>query len=235
VGKRALDFVASIAGMILLSPLLMAVAVSIYLYDRHSPFYVAPRIGRGGRAFRMVKFRSMIIGADKTGVTSTSAIDRRVTPVGAFVRRYKLDEFVQLWNVLKGDMSFVGPRPNVEAGIRLYTSEERRLLTVRPGITDFASIVFSDEGEILRPYADADTAYDRLVRPWKSRLGLFYVDERSLLVDLILIWITAISVISRRQALRMVEMELRRLGAPEDLIQVAGRTGKLLPVDPPGF
>ena len=133
----------------------------IWWQDKHSPFYIAPRTGRNERPFRMVKLRSMVINADKSGVDSTAANDRRITGVGQFVRRYKLDELTQLWNVLKGDMSLVGPRPNVERETRMYTPVEKRLLSVRPGITDYASIVFADEGDILKEYADPDIAYTR--------------------------------------------------------------------------
>lgn len=231
--KRTLDFVVSATGLLLLSPLLLTIALLIYLYDFHSPLYIAPRVGKDGRTFRMVKFRSMVVNADRTGVTSTSATDRRITPVGHFVRRAKLDEVVQLWNVLTGDMSLVGPRPNVRSGTDVYTAAERRLLTVRPGITDFASIVFADEGDILRGHSDADAAYDRLIRPWKSRLGLFYIDRRTLGVDIELLAATATAMVSRHAALRAVSKRLAKLDAPPDLVRVALRIDELTPGLPP--
>jgi len=231
--KRLFDFVVSLSGLLLLSPLLLATSLAIYLYDFHSPFYIAPRVGRGGRSFRMVKFRSMVVNADRTGVTSTASTDSRITPIGRFVRRCKLDEVVQLWNVLKGDMSLVGPRPNVRSGTDLYTPAEQRLLTVRPGITDFASIVFADEGEILTGHADADAAYDRLIRPWKSRLGLFYIDHRSLPLDCALIVTTLLAAASRPVALRHVASQLARRGASADLVRVARRETALQPALPP--
>ena len=153
--------------------ILLSVMLIVWLQDSHSPFYISPRVGQGGRMFRMVKLRSMAANADESEVDSTSANDSRITPVGHFIRRYKLDELTQLWNVLIGNMSLVGPRPNVERETRLYTAEERRLLTVRPGITDYASIVFSDEGAILKDEPDPDLSYNQLIRPWKSRLSLF--------------------------------------------------------------
>ena len=122
--KRALDMLASGVGLLLLSPLLAVLAVAIYLQDYHSPFYVATRVGKGERPFRMVKFRSMIVRADSSGVDSTAGDDPRITRLGAFIRRFKLDEIPQLWNVLSGSMSFVGPRPNVERETRLYTADE---------------------------------------------------------------------------------------------------------------
>ncbi|RMF12117.1 MAG: sugar transferase [Candidatus Dadabacteria bacterium] len=232
--KRLLDIAVSSVGLIAASPVLVPTMIAIWLQDFHSPFYVAPRVGRGERPFRMYKFRSMVVNADSTGVDSTSARDPRITRVGHFVRRYKLDELPQLYNVLKGDMSLVGPRPNVERETRLYTDEEKRLLSVRPGITDFASIVFSDEGDILSEHDDPDLAYNQLIRPWKSRLGLFYVDHASLAVDLRLILLTAVAILSRERALDGVVALLERLGADEELIRVARRTEPLVPTPPPG-
>lgn len=231
--KRLLDIVVSLTGLIVLSPLLLLVCAAIYFYDFHSPFYIAWRIGKGGRPFKMVKFRSMVVNADKTGVTSTSATDRRITPVGQLVRRYKLDEVVQLWNVLLADMSLVGPRPNVESGTKVYTSEEQKLLVVKPGITDFASIVFADEGEILRDHPDADLGYDQLIRPWKSRLGLFYIRHMNVLLDIKLTLLTLVAIVSRPMALRAVSNLLTDLGAPSVLVQISLRQDQLVPHDPP--
>ncbi|AMN46438.1 sugar transferase [Steroidobacter denitrificans] len=231
--KRALDIVLSLCGLLILSPVLLIISLLIFFYDFHSPFYVAPRVGKDGKLFRMIKFRSMVVDADSTGVTSTSTSDSRITPVGHFVRRCKLDEIVQLWNVLLGHMSLVGPRPNVKSGTDVYTAAERHLLSVRPGITDFASIVFADEGDILRGHADADGAYDRLIRPWKSRLGLFYIDHCSLFLDCKLIVTTILAVVSRRSALRIVASELSRRHAPDDLIRISLRNEALIPCVPP--
>lgn len=232
--KRVLDILLSTTGLLCLSPLLLPVIFLIWVQDWHSPFYVAPRTGLGERPFRMVKLRSMLINADKSGVDSTAANDRRITPVGAFVRRYKLDEIMQLWNVLKGDMSLVGPRPNVERETRMYTPVEKRLLAVRPGITDFASIVFADEGEILQGRSDPDLAYNQLIRPWKSRLGIFYVERMDIGLDLRLIWLTVKSMISRQAALRDVAQLLESEGAGVDMIQIALREEQLVPLPPPG-
>src|SRR5438552_15194914 len=165
--KRALDVLVSGSALILLSPLLLIVAVAVWLQDFRSPFYIAPRVARGGGTFKMVKFRSMTVGADRTGVDSTSANDARITAVGRFLRAYKLDELMQLWNVFIGDMSVVGPRPQVRREVDIYTDAERELLTVQPGITDIASIVFSDEGDILKDAAEPDLMYNQLIRPWK--------------------------------------------------------------------
>jgi lipopolysaccharide/colanic/teichoic acid biosynthesis glycosyltransferase len=232
--KRIFDLLASAAGLILASPVLLPVMFLVWRQDKHSPFYVAPRVGRGGGEFKMVKLRSMVINADKSGVDSTSANDRRITPVGHFIRRYKLDELTQLWNVLTGDMSLVGPRPNVKRETDLYTAAERQLLDVKPGITDFASIVFSDEGDILKDQADPDIAYNQLIRPGKGHLGLFYIAHRSLWVDIQLCFLTALAIVSKSRALDGVGRLLAQLGAPPDLIELASRRAPLKPAPPPG-
>jgi lipopolysaccharide/colanic/teichoic acid biosynthesis glycosyltransferase len=206
----------------------------VWKQDRHSPFYVALRVGKGERLFKIVKLRSMIINADKSGVDSTGSNDSRITPVGHFIRRYKLDEFTQLWNVLKGDMSLVGPRPNVKRETDLYTLEEKKLLSVKPGITDFASIVFSDEGDILKDQADPDIAYNQLIRPGKGRLGLFYISNASLWLDVQLCWLTVVGIFSRPRALVGVQSLLRSLSAPNELVDIASREKALVPSPPPG-
>jgi lipopolysaccharide/colanic/teichoic acid biosynthesis glycosyltransferase len=232
--KRLVDIIVSAIGLAVLSPVLIAAMYLIWKQDRHSPFYISPRVGKGEQLFRMVKLRSMIIGADKSGVDSTSATDSRITPIGRFVRRFKLDEITQLWNVLKGDMSLIGPRPNVKRETDLYTSVEKKLLSVKPGITDFASIVFSDENDILKDSKDPDIDYNQLIRPWKSRLGLFYIDHQSLLLDFALILLTAVAVLSRPLALRGINAILMHLNAPEEIVRVSKREEKLLPHPPPG-
>lgn len=206
----------------------------VWRQDGHSPFYIAPRVGKDGTSFRMVKLRSMVINADKTGVDSTSANDQRITVVGYFIRRFKLDELTQLWNVFKGDMSMVGPRPNVRRETDLYTTEERRLLTVKPGVTDFSSIVFSDEGDILKNQADPDIAYNQLIRPGKSMLGLFYIDHQSLWLDIRLCLITVIAIFSRDRALQQIKNIIGNLGGNQELLRIAGRRQPLVPLPPPG-
>ena len=178
--KRLVDILASFFGLLITSPILLPVMFLVWKEDKRSPFYIASRSGRNGTTFKMVKLRSMVVDADKSGVDSTSGNDMRITPIGHKIRRYKLDELIQLWNVLIGDMSLVGPRPNVKNETDLYTDVEKRLLLVRPGITDFSSIVFSDEGEILEGKKDPDLSYNQLIRPWKSRLGLAYIENQSI-------------------------------------------------------
>jgi lipopolysaccharide/colanic/teichoic acid biosynthesis glycosyltransferase len=231
--KRLIDILVSAFGLLIASPVLLPVMFLVWYEDKQSPFYIAPRVGLNGHPFAMVKMRSMVINADRLGANSTSNADRRITSVGHFIRSYKIDELTQLWNVLKGDMSLVGPRPQVEAGVNLYTSRERNLLSQRPGITDFASIVFSDEGSILTGQPDPDLAYDQLIRPGKSLLGLFYIENRSLWIDFKLIWLTLIAIISRPNALTGVTAMLRALGASAELVELAARTKPLAPMAPP--
>jgi lipopolysaccharide/colanic/teichoic acid biosynthesis glycosyltransferase len=233
--KRLFDVVVSALVLILVSPILLFFVLLVWMQDWRSPLYFAPRVARGGRTFKMVKLRSMVVNADRTGVTSTAAGDSRITPIGRMIRKLKLDELTQLWNVLCGDMSLVGPRPNTwETGVNLYTPVERELLTVRPGITDFSSIVFSDESEILAGSPDPELAYNQLIRPWKSRLSLFYIGHRSLLVDVRLIAFTALAIVSRPRALKGVSRLLEQLGAPAELVEISQRRKQLVPTLPPG-
>jgi len=233
--KRLFEVVAAALGLVLASPLLLVVSLAIWLQDFHPPFYLGWRTGRGGRPFRMVKFRSMVARADRTGVDSTAGDDPRITPVGRLVRRLKLDELPQLWNVLVGEMALVGPRPNVPRETDVYTAEERRLLEVRPGVTDIASIVFADESEILRGSPDPDLRYHQLIRPWKSRLALLYARRPPALgLDLHILWLTLLSAIDRPRALRECALLVRRLGGDEALARVAQRTAPLVPTPPPG-
>jgi lipopolysaccharide/colanic/teichoic acid biosynthesis glycosyltransferase len=232
--KRIFDVVVSFVGLVVAAPILLPVMFLIWRQDGHSPFYIADRVGLNGMTFKMLKLRSMVKSADKTGVDSTAANDMRITAVGHFIRRYKLDELTQLWNVLIGDMSLVGPRPNVKRETDLYTVVERGLLAVRPGITDFASIVFSDEGEILEGQADPDIAYNQLIRPGKGYLGLFYIQKRSLLLDIQLCWLTAVAIVSKSRALQGVVQLLRSLKADQKLIILSERKTPLIPSPPPG-
>lgn len=232
--KRLFDIVVSSMVLLLASPVLLVACFLVWRQDGHSPFYVAPRVARGGGSFQMIKLRSMVKNADSSGVDSTGANDMRITAVGHFIRRYKLDELTQLWNVLKGDMSLVGPRPNVKRETDMYTPIERGLLSVRPGITDFASIVFADEGDILAPFADPDLAYNQLIRPWKSRLGLFYTQKSALWVDVRLCAMTALCIVNRQAVLQQLSAWLNRLGAGEELVRVSLRQDALVPAAPPG-
>jgi lipopolysaccharide/colanic/teichoic acid biosynthesis glycosyltransferase len=232
--KRVMDIVVSSLGLIAFSPVLLPVMFLVWRQDGHSPFYIAPRVGINEKLFDMIKLRSMVVNADKTGVDSTGANDMRITAVGQFIRRYKLDEITQLWNVLKGDMSLVGPRPNVKRETDMYTDVEKGLLSIRPGITDFASIVFSDEGDILEGTNDPDLSYNQLIRPWKSRLGLIYISHRSLWLDIQLVFYTAVAIVSKQVAIVWLVNKLSHLRVDEKVILVSKRNKKLEPYPPPG-
>lgn len=232
--KRIFDIIASLFGILLLTPLIVVIILLIWVKDFKSPFYISERIGKNENQFKIIKLRTMVVEADKKGVDSTASNDKRITPIGHIIRNYKLDELTQLWNVLKGDMSLVGPRPNVKRETDIYTSIEKSLLSVRPGITDFASIVFSDEGKILSGKPDPDIVYNQLIRPGKNELGLFYITNRGLVVDLKIIFATLISIISREKALKLVESCLTKLQANSELIRLASRKYNLAPKPPPG-
>jgi lipopolysaccharide/colanic/teichoic acid biosynthesis glycosyltransferase len=193
--KRLFDLMTSIIGLTILGPLLLFLSFRIRKEDGGPVFYRGARIGLNGKIFYIYKFRSMVINAEKLGGSSTSEADPRITEVGALLRRYKLDELPQLINVLIGDMSLVGPRPEVKHYTDMYTEEERSILTVRPGITDWASIWNADEGAVLANAEDPDKAYEELIRPNKLKLQLKYVREKDFWVDLKIIFLTLLAVI----------------------------------------
>jgi len=196
--KRLFDIVAAIVLICFTPPLWLVAALWIRWHDGGPVFYRAPRVGRSGRPFVMHKFRTMVLDADKVGASSTSSDDPRITSVGRWMRRWKIDELPQLIDVVTGDMSIVGPRPQVQWAVDRYSPEERRVLAVRPGITDWASIVFSNEAEILKGHPDPDEAYMRLIHPTKMRLALRYVERPTLWTDLRILWGTAAAILGKR-------------------------------------
>jgi lipopolysaccharide/colanic/teichoic acid biosynthesis glycosyltransferase len=195
--KRACDIAVASIGLVLLSPLLLLLAVAIKVSSPGPVFYRGERIGRYGQPFRIFKFRSMVVDAEKLGGSSSGDDDPRITPIGRFMRKCKLDELPQLINVLLGDMSMVGPRPEVARFVAMYTPEERVILTIRPGITDWASLWNSDEGAILAGAEDPDQAYLELIRPTKIRLQLKYVEERSLRTDMRILVLTVLRLLQK--------------------------------------
>lgn len=208
--KRFFDVVISATGLLLLSPAFLLLALVIKL-DSHGPvFYRGVRVGRNGRHFNIYKFRSMVADAERRGAASTSTTDLRVTRSGHFIRKFKFDEFSQLINVFLGDMSVVGPRPEVQKFVDKYTEDEKQILSVRPGITDWSSIKFHNEGEIIEASGipDADEAYEKLIRPEKLRLQLKYIKERNLWVDIKIIVSTVMTLFSTR-------LGGRPIGVPE--------------------
>jgi lipopolysaccharide/colanic/teichoic acid biosynthesis glycosyltransferase len=232
--KRTLDVTISFSVLILASPVLFIALIAVWSQDRKSPIYVANRVGVNNSTFRMYKIRSMKVNAEASKVDSTSVNDLRITRIGKYIRKFKLDELTQLVNVLIGDMSLVGPRPNVSRDVLLYTTVEQKLLTMRPGITDFASVVFSDEGEILEPYEDPDLAYNQLIRPTKSKLGLHYIKNCGFFLDLKLMLLTLVVIFSRKLALKFLVRLLIKTGADVTLVHISSRESKLIPSPPPG-
>lgn len=193
--KRTFDLILALCALVLLGPLLLLIAVLIKLDDGGPVLYRGVRIGRAGVPFRICKFRTMVMNADRLGGPSTPDDDPRITKPGRWLRRSKLDELPQLLNVMSGKMSFVGPRPEVAREVALYSDEERALLRVRPGITDWASIRFRDEGAILRGATDPHETYRRVIRPEKMRLALEYVRTASLATDVRILLATLRAVV----------------------------------------
>ena|ERR1051326_2764714 len=181
--KRPFDLALVALSLPLTAPLFLVAAAAVRLTSGSPILYRGTRAGQGGRPFPMYKFRTMVVNAERLGGTSTADDDPRITRAGQLLRRFKLDELPQLLNVVKGDMSLVGPRPQVLDEVAGYTEEERRVLAVRPGITDYASLRFRNEGDILRGHADPDAAYQRLIRPEKMRLGVEYASRVSFRTD----------------------------------------------------
>lgn len=191
--RRAVDVVVSGVGIIILSPLFVLVAIAIKLDSTGPVFYRALRVGKDGIPFRLYKFRSMVVDADKCGPGITAASDDRITRVGRFLRRTKIDEFPQLINVLRGEMSLVGPRPEDPRYVDKYTSEQRQVLNVCPGITSAASLVYRHEEQLLSG-ENWETYYSNVVLPDKLAIDLAYLENRTLISDLILILRTIVAV-----------------------------------------
>jgi lipopolysaccharide/colanic/teichoic acid biosynthesis glycosyltransferase len=206
VGKRVVDLLVAATGLLLLSPILAVTVLFVKLSSRGPALYRQERVGRYGRTFRIVKFRSMFVDADRHGLAITAAGDSRITSIGRILRRFKLDELPQLWNVLKGDMSLVGPRPEVARYVESYSIAQRQVLAARPGITDPASIVYRHEETILERQPDPDRYYREVVLPHKLTLNLEYLRRVSFSYDLSLILRTAASIALGRS--RSVETSL---------------------------
>ncbi len=189
--KRLFDIIFSLLGLIVFFPVFIGIALLIKKEDKGPVFYRGVRTGKNGVSFKMYKFRTMLVNADKIGGHSTSDDDPRLTKIGKLIREYKLDELPQLINVLKGEMSFVGPRPEVPEEVELYSEEHRRMiLSVQPGMTDYSSIKFHNEGEILKGSDDPHQTFREKIQPEKIRLTLKYVKEHSFWIDLKVIFQT---------------------------------------------
>jgi len=196
--KQGFDIVFSLAGLLILSPMLLLIAILIKLDSKGPIFYRGIRVGKSGKLFKIYKFRTMVMNAEEIGGPSTADDDARITRVGKIIRKYKIDELPQLINILEGDMSFVGPRPEVPFYVNMFTEEERAILSIRPGITDWASLWNPDEGAILAGSLDPEKTYVEKIRPEKIKLQLKYVRERSLWTDLEIIFLTLLKIVRLR-------------------------------------
>ena len=182
--KRGFDVVSSLIGIIFLFPFLVILWISIQLESSGGGFYRQVRVGKNGIDFRLWKFRTMQTGSDKKGLLTIGGRDSRVTRIGFYLRKYKLDELPQLINVLVGDMSIVGPRPEVRKYVELYTQEQRKVLAVKPGITDYASIEYSNENELLAQSENPEKTYIDEVLPAKLELNMQYIHNMSMITDI---------------------------------------------------
>lgn len=192
--KRIFDFVVSFFALIILSPLFLIVAILIKIDSNGSIFYKQVRVGKNNKDFLIYKFRTMCNDADKKGLLTVGSRDTRVTKIGYYLRKTKIDELSQLINVLEGTMSFVGPRPEVRKYVDLYTVEQQKVLEAKPGITDLASIEFIDENALLAQYEDPNKAYIEIVLPQKIALNLKYLEDQSFFNDIKLIFKTIFKV-----------------------------------------
>jgi lipopolysaccharide/colanic/teichoic acid biosynthesis glycosyltransferase len=188
--KRGFDIIIAFFGLLVLLPFLLILALAILIDSPGGVFYRQVRVGKNEKPFRIFKFRSMRSGSDKKGLLTVGSSDMRITKVGKFIRNYKLDEFAQLINVLIGDMSLVGPRPEVPKYVEMYNAEQKKVLQVKPGITDYASIEYSNENELLAKSKNPEKTYIEEIMPAKLALNKKYIETMSLKTDIQIIWMT---------------------------------------------
>jgi lipopolysaccharide/colanic/teichoic acid biosynthesis glycosyltransferase len=188
--KRLFDIIASFFGIIILSPLLIFIGLWVGLSSKGGVFYKQIRVGKNNKDFKLYKFRSMRVNSDKQGLLTVGSKDSRITKAGYFIRKYKIDELPQLFNVLKGDMSFVGPRPEVRRYVDLYSKEQMKVLSVRPGITDPASIKYRNENDILSSASNPEEYYIQHIMPDKLKINIDYINKRTFVKDIKIIFQT---------------------------------------------
>ncbi len=194
--KRLFDILASLIGLICISPFLIVIASIVGITSKGGVFYFQERIGLNAKPFRLFKFRTMFTDSDKKGLLTVGGRDPRITPIGYYLRKYKLDELPQLLNVVIGDMSIVGPRPEVKKYVDLYNDEQRRVLLVKPGITDYASLNYFDENELLAKSQHPEQTYIQEIMPAKLKLNAKYISEVGLLTDVKIIFKTLKRIVS---------------------------------------
>lgn len=192
---RFFDFVLSLVGLVILAPIFIVLAVWIKIDSMGPVFYKQIRVGQNGKDFGLFKFRSMVVDADKKGLITVGGRDPRITRSGYFIRKYKLDELPQLINVLVGDMSLVGPRPEVKKYVELYTDEQQKVLSVKPGITDYASIEYMDENEILGKSTDPEKTYIEEIMPEKIKYNMKYIQNKNVSEYFKIIFLTLLKIV----------------------------------------
>lgn len=194
---RFFDIVFSFVGIVLLSPIFLLIYFLIIIESKGGGFYLQNRVGLNGADFKLFKFRSMAVGSDKKGLITIGGNDSRITKIGLFIRKYKIDELPQLFNVLIGEMSLVGPRPEVRKYVDLYSTKQQEVLSVRPGITDYASIAYSNENEILGAAFDPERVYIEEIMPSKIKINLKYIRNKNLKEYFTVIFLTLFKIIKR--------------------------------------
>jgi len=192
---RFFDFILSLVGLVVLAPIFIVLAIWIKIDSKGPVFYKQVRVGRNGIDFGLFKFRSMVVDADKRGLITVGGRDPRITRSGYFIRKYKLDELPQLINVLVGDMSLVGPRPEVRKYVDLYTDEQQKVLSVKPGITDYASIEYMDENEILGKSSDPEKTYIEEIMPEKIKYNMKYIQNKNVSEYFKIIFLTLLKIV----------------------------------------
>ena len=192
---RFFDFILSLVGLVVLAPIFIVLAIWIKIDSKGPVFYKQVRVGQNGINFGLFKFRSMVVDADKKGLITVGGRDPRITRSGYFIRKYKLDELPQLINVLVGDMSLVGPRPEVRKYVNLYTDEQQKVLSVKPGITDYASIEYMDENEILGKSSDPEKTYIEEIMPEKIKYNMKYIQNKNVSEYFKIIFLTLLKIV----------------------------------------
>lgn len=209
--KRFFDILGSILGLILFLPILLIVIGLIVIESNGGAFYKQERIGLKGTSFKLIKLRSMYINSHSEGLLTIGMQDSRITKVGYFIRKYKIDEFTQLINVLLGDMSLVGPRPEVRKYVGYYNEEQKKVLDIKPGITDFASILYFDENNTLSNVVSPDIYYIDTILPDKIRLGVLYMQNMSLALDMRIILLTLFAIINKKNSVNITREMVKKL------------------------
>ena len=206
--------------LVCFSPILLVCLLGVYLTDYSSPIYCAKRIGYNGKPFTMYKIRTMVVNQSGKTSLSTKDDDERILTIGRWTRRFKIDEIAQFVNVLTGTMLLVGPRPLPEKDFKKLTNFELQAYKQKPGVTDFSSIFFNNEGSLLKAAKDPDALYNTKIRPWKSRLVIFYMYNASLKTDWFLIFMTGLSLFNRRVTINFLRAYVRRRNASDELLKL---------------